>query len=166
MKLIALLDELNYKQRSSIVREAVRAIILKKNKIALVKSLKEKHYKFPGGGIEIGEKHIDTLIRETKEETGLIVKVDSVKECGFVHEIRKSLYSDDAFEQISYYYFVEVLDEVVEQDLSDREKDLEYVLEWVNLVDAYNVDYRLSQDYHNKFLLREAVVLKLLICEV
>ena len=48
----------------------------------------------------------ETAIRETKEETGLIVKADSVKECGFVHEIRKSLYSDDAFEQISYYYFV------------------------------------------------------------
>lgn len=146
MKLIALLDELNYKQRSTIVREAVRAIILKNNKIALVKSLKEKHYKFPGGGIEIGESHIDTLIRETKEETGLIVKADSVKECGFVHEIRKSLYSDDAFEQISYYYFVEVLDAAVEQDLSDSEKELEYVLEWVSLVDAYYVDYRLSQD--------------------
>lgn len=49
MKLIELFDEKNYKQRSGIVREAVRSIIVKNNKVALVKSLKENHYKFPGG---------------------------------------------------------------------------------------------------------------------
>ena len=154
MKLIALFDEKNYKQRTGIVREAVRAIIVKDGKVALVKSLKENHYKFPGGGIELGESHIDTLIRETKEETGLIIKYDSIRECGFIHEIRKSIFNDDAFEQKSYYYFAEVKDEICEQELSEREKNLQYVLEWVDPVIAYNVDYKLGQDYNNKFLLR------------
>lgn len=163
MKLIALFDEKNYKQRSGIVREAVRAIIVKDGKVALVKSLKENYYKFPGGGIEDGESHIDTLIRETKEETGLIIKPSTIKECGFIHEIRKSIFNDDAFEQKSYYYFAEVEDEVSEQELSDREKDLQYVLEWVDPVTAYNVDYKLGQEYNNKFLLREACVLYLII---
>ena len=163
MRLIALFDEKNYKQRNGIIREAVRAIIIKNNEIALVKSLKENHYKFPGGGIENGESHIDTLIRETKEETGLVIKADTIKECGFIHEIRKSIYSDDAFEQISYYYFAEAEDEVLDQELSDREKDLKYVLEWVDPKIAYNVDYKLGQDYNNKFLLREACVLDLII---
>lgn len=163
MKLIALFDEKNYKQRSCIIREAVRAIIIKNDKVALVKSLKENHYKFPGGGIEDGESHIDTLIRETKEETGLIIKPITIKECGFIHEKRKSIFNDDAFEQKSYYYFTEVEDEVSEQELSDRELDLQYVLEWVDPVTAYNVDYKLSQDYNNKFLLREACVLDLII---
>ena len=163
MKLIALYDEKNYKQRSGIVREAVRAIIIKDGKVALVKSLKENHYKFPGGGIEDGESHIDTLIRETKEETGLIIKPDSIKECGFIHEIRKSIFNDDAFEQKSYYYFGKVEDEISEQELSEREKDLKYVLEWVDPVIAYDVDYKLGQDYNNKFLLREACILNLII---
>ena len=163
MKLIALYDEKNYKQRSGIVREAVRAIIIKDGKVALVKSLKENHYKFPGGGIEDGESHIDTLIRETKEETGLIIKPDSIKECGFIHEIRKSIFNDDAFEQKSYYYFAKVEDEISEQELSEREKDLKYVLEWGDPVMAYNVDYKLGQEYNNKFLLREAFVLNLII---
>ena len=163
MKLIALFDEKNYKQRSGIVREAVRAIIVKDGKVALVKSLKENHYKFPGGGIEFNESHIDTLIRETKEETGLIIKTDSIKECGFIHEIRKSIFNDDAFEQKSYYYFAEVKDEICEQELSEREKDLKYVLEWVDPVIAYNVDYKLGQDYNYKFLLREACILNLII---
>ena len=163
MKLIALFDEKNYKQRSGIVREAVRAIIIKDGKVALVKSLKENHYKFPGGGIELGESHIDTLIRETKEETGLIINYDSIRECGFIHEIRKSLFNDDAFEQKSYYYFAGVEDEICEQELSEREKNLQYVLEWVDPVIAYNVDYTLGQDYNNKFLLREACILNLII---
>lgn len=163
MKLIALFDEKNYKQRSGIVREAVRAIIVKDGKVALIKSLKENHYKFPGGGIELGESHIDTLIRETKEETGLIIKYDSIIECGFIHEIRKSIFNDDAFEQKSYYYFAEVEDEIREQELSEREKDLQYVLEWVDPVIAYNVDYKLGQDYNYKFLLREACILNLII---
>ena len=51
MKLIALFDEKNYKQRSGIVCEVVRSIIVKDGKVALVKSLKENYYKFPGGGI-------------------------------------------------------------------------------------------------------------------
>ena len=163
MKLIALFDEKNYKQRSGVIREAVRAIIVKNNKIALVKSLKENHYKFPGGGIEDGESHIDTLIRETKEETGLLIKPNSIKECGFIQEIRKSIFNDDAFEQKSYYYFAEVLDEICEQELSEREKNLQYVLEWVDPVIAYNVDYKLGQDYNYKFLLREACILNLII---
>lgn len=163
MKLIALFDEKNYKQRSGIVREAVRAIIIKDGKVALVKSLKENHYKFPGGGIEFNESHIDTLIRETKEETGLIIKTDSIKECGFIHEMRKSIFNDDAFEQKSYYYFAEVKDEICEQELSEREKNLQYVLEWVDPVIAYNVDYKLGQDYNNKFLLREACILNIII---
>ncbi len=163
MKLITLFDDKNYKQRSGIVREAVRAIIVKDGKVALVKSLKENHYKFPGGGIESNESHIDTLIRETKEETGLIIKTDSIKECGFIHEIRKSIFNDDAFEQKSYYYFAKVADEICEQELSEREKDLKYVLEWVDPVIAYNVDYKLGQDYNNKFLLRESCILNLII---
>ena len=163
MRLIALFDEKNYKHRSGIIREAVRVIILKEGKVALVKSLKENHYKFPGGGIESNESHIDTLIRETKEETELIIKPHSVKECGFIHEIRKSIYNDDAFEQISYYYFADVEDEVKEQELSSREQYLQYVLEWVDPLVAYNVDYKLGQEYNNKFLLREACILDLII---
>ena len=163
MKLIALFDEKNYKQRSGIIREAVRAIIVKNNKIALVKSLKENHYKFPGDGIEDGESHIDTLIRETKEETGLIIKPSSIEECGFIHEVRKSIFNDDAFEQKSYYYFAEVEDEVALQELSDREKDLQYVLEWVDPLVAYNIDANLGKEYNNKFILREACVLDLII---
>ena len=110
MRTIATFDEKNYKENANrFIREAVRAVIIKDGKVALVKSLKENHYKFPGGGIEKNESHIDTLIRETKEETGLVIKSSTIKECGLIHEIRKSIYNDEVFEQKSYYYFLIIL---------------------------------------------------------
>lgn len=166
MRTISIFDKKNYNENANrITREAVRAIIIKNGKVALVKSLKEKHYKFPGGGIEENESHIDTLIRETKEETGLVIKPNTIKECGLILEIRKSIYNDDIFEQKSYYYFAEVEDIVLRQELSETEKELQYVLEWVDPKYAYLVDLDLSKEYKNKFLLRETCVLKLLINE-
>ena len=164
MRTIAIFDEKNYKENANrFIREAVRAVIIKNGKVALVKSLKERHYKFPGGGIEENESHIDTLIRETKEETGLVIKPNTIKECGLIHEIRKSIYNNDIFEQKSYYYFAEVEDNVLKQELSENEKEFQYVLEWVNPSIAYEVNTNLGKEYANKFLLREACVLKLLI---
>ena len=50
MRTIAIFDEKNYKENANrFIREAVRAVIIKDGKVALVKSLKKNHYKFPGG---------------------------------------------------------------------------------------------------------------------
>lgn len=90
MRIIKVLDQRDYLESwSKIERHAVRAIIRKDNRIALVKSKKEGFYKFPGGGIENDEEHIDTLIRETEEETGLIIKENTVRDYGFFVECRK-----------------------------------------------------------------------------
>lgn len=164
MKELAIFDDKNYGQNANrIKREAVRAVIVKDGAVALVKSLKENHYKFPGGGIEENENHIDTLIRETKEETGLNIRPETVVELGLIREIRKSVYNDDVFEQNSYYYFAEVSDNPESQQLTDAEKELQYVLCWVNPQTAYDVNIKLGQKYRNKFLMREAFVLELII---
>lgn len=164
MKELAIFDDLNYdKNANRLKREAARAVIVKHGAVALVKSLKENHYKFPGGGIKESENHIEALIRETEEETGLVIKPETVVELGLIREIRKSVYNDDVFEQNSYYYFAEVCDNVKFQKLTNSEKKLQYVLDWVNPQTAYDVDVMLGQEYRNKFLLREAFVLDLII---
>ena len=106
MKVIGELDAKDYPAGWPVfLREAVRAIIRKDGKIALVKSEKEHYYKFPGGGIEPGESHLGALLREVREETGLQVRVDSVREFGLVCEKRKSIMEPEIiFEQRSYYY--------------------------------------------------------------
>lgn len=49
-------------------------IIVKDGKILISPQWCENGYDFPGGHLELGEKHLDGLIREVKEETGFTVK--------------------------------------------------------------------------------------------
>lgn len=56
----------------------------KDDKIAMIHSLKYDYYKFPGGGIEAGEDKINVLIREVREETGLVVLTETIKAYGMV----------------------------------------------------------------------------------
>ena len=65
-------------------RPSARGIILQGDKIALVYSGREHYYKFPGGGIQGGEDKKAALVREVREETGLVVIPDSIREFGSV----------------------------------------------------------------------------------
>lgn len=51
----------------------LRAIIINRNKILLCHDLKNKHYFFPGGHLEFGERIFPALKRELKEELGIIL---------------------------------------------------------------------------------------------
>ncbi len=113
-------------------RPSVRGIIRKGDKLAMVHSLKYGYFKLPGGGIEGEEAHETTLIREVKEETGLTVKPESIKEYGFVLRLQKSDYlADTIFEQENFYYTCEVQDVAGEQNLDDYEAEEGFTLEFV-----------------------------------
>ena len=87
----------------SFVRNSARSIIIRNGKIAMIHSLKFDYYKFPGGGIEAGEDPVEAMIRETREEGGLVVIPGSVREYGYVHRIQKSDSNpDEAFIQDNY----------------------------------------------------------------
>jgi 8-oxo-dGTP pyrophosphatase MutT (NUDIX family) len=164
MRIIKVLDQRDYLDSwDKIERYAVRAIIKKDNLIAMVKSKKEGFYKFPGGGVEVDEDHIDTLIRETQEESGLVIKENTVREYGFFVECRKSLFEDAIFEQKSYYYTAEVEDVLVLTNLDDYEKELEYELEWVDINTAYEVNDAFEGIDEYTYIVRETIVLRELI---
>lgn len=161
MKLLYIIDNKDYNIAwKKNKREAVRAVILDGDKIAMVKSKVKGYYKFPGGGIESFEEHKDTLIRETQEETGLIIS-NIIGELGKVCEIHKDTDAPDSiFEQNSYYYYADVYNELSYQHLDKYEADLGYHLEWINIEDAYINDIGLSKEPDMSFLKREAFVLK------
>lgn len=167
MKLLCEFDYKDYdKCTRRFERNAVRAIIFKNDKIAMVKSDKEGYYKFPGGGMEKNESKIDTLIRETIEETGLSIIPESIKEYGYTCEKRKGTYDfDEIFIQNSYYYTAEVTDTISNLSLDKYEKILGYHLEFVPLEIAYEANKRIGKNYHSSFILREAKVLEILINE-
>lgn len=159
MRIIKVVDHRDYLESwNKIERYAVRAIIRREDVVALVKSKKEGYYKFPGGGVEEDEEHIDTLIRETEEETGLHIKENTVREYGFFVECRKSLYEDAIFEQKSYYYTAEVDESLIETKLDDYEKDLEFELEWVDISKAIKVNQKFKGVEYTH-IERETVVL-------
>lgn len=143
-------------------REAVRAVIMRKNKILMVHSINED-YKFPGGGMKKGESKIEALVREVEEETGYIC-TKIIKKLGIVTEVSKDKYVNGrVFKMISYYYIAEVSDEKKEQKLDDYEKKLGFTPVWVDLLEAIRNNERIiGLNINNKpnWIDRETYVLK------
>ena len=96
-------------------RPSARAIIERADgKILVMHSRKYNYYKFPGGGIEQGETPEEALVREVREESGYIVKPETIGEYGSVLRRNRDNKDPEAiFEQQNYYYFCEIGDERV-----------------------------------------------------
>ncbi|MBQ6334557.1 MAG: NUDIX domain-containing protein [Erysipelotrichaceae bacterium] len=166
MRLLFEMDKKDYDQCTHVFkRDSARSIIIRDGRVAMVYSVKFDHYKFPGGGIENKEDPIEAMIRETREEAGLEVIPDSIKEYGFVHRIEKSEYDPtECFVQDNYYYLCEVMDNLSEQQLDDYEKEESYTLEYVEALAAIRKN-RQADKAHPLMLEREAKVLEMLMAE-
>jgi ADP-ribose pyrophosphatase YjhB (NUDIX family) len=156
------LDEQNLKSfLKTIARVAVRAIIMKNNRILLVQSNKGD-YKFPGGGLEEIESHEDCLKREVREETGYVNCLVKDK-IGIVIERKMDEYEDQTvFQMTSHYYLCELTtDEKVTQQLDDYEAILDFTAKWVTLEEAIIQNESLINNLEkNSWLKRETFVLK------
>ena len=73
----------NYNAKISKVRETCIAFIVNDGKI-LISYEKNNQLMLPGGGIEENESLEDCLVREIEEETGLVIKPNTIKKCGLV----------------------------------------------------------------------------------
>lgn len=171
MRLLFEMDRKDYDPNGSrFERPSVRGIIARDGRVAMVHSKKYDYYKYPGGGIEPGEDQRATLIREVKEESGLVVVPDSIREFGWVHRIQKGSV-DDIFVQDNYYYLCDVEQEVGQQKLDAYEAEEEFELEFVSPQTVIEVNRR--EEHGEKsgkplfvtMLEREARVMELLIEE-
>ncbi len=164
MKTLKTLDRKDYNPTSEVTtRIASRAIIMNNNKIAMIKCEKHGYYKFPGGGINQGESLTEALMRETREETGLIIKEKTIKPICYIKEIHKcNFYNEAIFEQESYYFKADVYDEISQTSLDDYEEKLGYHLEYVSINSAIKTNKKLLKKGEFSFLKRENNVLEYL----
>lgn len=143
-------------------REAVRAVVIKDGSLLLVRSNKGD-LKFPGGGVEEGEGHAETLYREVREETGYILSRVQ-RRLGVVVERRPDVYQAGAiFQMTSVYYLCELALGRTGQDLDQYEVELQLEPEWVNAADAYRNNEEILKENPpgmNPWLGRETLVLK------
>ena len=134
------------KEKSKVsLREAIRAVIIKDDKILMVHTNKGD-YKFPGGGVESGESHEETLVREVKEETGYIISSISEKIGTAIERSIDAFEKDSIFEMISYYYLCVVSENQALQELDDYEMELGFYPQWLNIDDAIKNNERIIKD--------------------
>lgn len=139
-------------------RTAVRGIIQKDKKYLLIYS-KYGDHKFPGGGLKQGESLEETLLREVQEETGYIVKKESISEGILVKEKRKGD-PDDLLEMDSYYFFCDVFETIGDRNLDDYEAEYDYKVSWMTLEEAIK-NNEAVKDYENiPWIKRETMVMK------
>ena len=152
-------------------RPSVRGIIIEKdNLISLIYSQKYHFYKLPGGGIEEGESHLETLIREVDEETGLTVIPDSVQEFGEALRIQKSsTLKNTIFVQQNFYYICQTTDQVHSQHLDQDEQEADFILKTVSLDEAIATNQAFiascqgtSTKCKEEMVIRECLILELL----
>ena len=167
MRLLFTLDRGDYQEgKKAFSRPSARAIVIENGRVAMVYSQKYGHYKFPGGGIERGESREAALLREAREEAGLVLDSASVRPYGFVHRIEKGD-REPLFLQDNFYYLASA-SAVVPQELDGYEAAEGYTLRWVTPGEAIEQNKSLTNDYKRKYhtmLLREAMVLERLQAE-
>ncbi len=131
MKILACYDEKNYSNTTKVYEKySIRGIVMIDGKLAMQRSSKGE-YKVPGGGLEAGETHEETLRRELDEEVGLVLVEGSLKELGEITEIRRDIFEPDTkYICHSVFYACEVTEERRPIHPSASELKKGYHLEW------------------------------------
>ena len=121
----------------------VYALIIFKNKILLSRELIQNKliYKFPGGGVELGEGFVDALQREAKEEMGQ--HLNHITHFYTTDFFQRS--SFDSSEQLISVYFKASLSQHLNNKLKIPVKD-QPVFEWKTLVDLNEEDLHFPID--------------------
>lgn len=144
-----------------IYRNAVRGVILRGSDLLMVYSSNIGDYKFPGGGVEEGESHQQTLARELLEECGAaLLSIDSA--LGAVIEYDFAEEKDcDVFTMTSHYYLCQIGDGFSLQKLDGYEKELGFMPVWIDVDKAISRNRSLfNLEKAPEWLKREIIVLE------
>jgi len=144
MQIIKEIRDAEYPKDESIIetRESARAIIFDDSQLMpLLFASKHNFHKLPGGGIDEGEKIMEALAREIREETGCEAEITD--EIGQTIEFR----SRWNLKQISYCYLGKIKSKG-EPSFTDKEINEGFEIVWFNLEQAIS---KLKHDQPNNY---------------
>ena len=145
----------NYSGITKHTRNASRAIILRDGEILLSHERSSCQWMIPGGGVEAGETPERCCIRETAEETGLVVEP---KRCFL---ILNEYYED--WKYVSHYFLCETVGQT-ERKPTKREIQVGAEPEWMGIREAMELfshyqDYGETDEERRGIYLREFLAL-------
>jgi 8-oxo-dGTP pyrophosphatase MutT (NUDIX family) len=156
------IDLKNYSSEKSVYKRTAARGIIRNGNLYLMIFSKFGDYKFPGGGVEIGETLENTLIREVQEETGFRVISNSIKDYGIVRERRKGKY-DDLLEMDSHYFICDVELEAGKRNLDEYEEEYDYQIVWMTLPEAIARNNQVSDLEICPWVIRDTKVMEYLV---
>lgn len=132
-----------YKQRN-----AVRAILKRDDKIAILNVKKHKYHKLPGGGIDEGESEIEAVHREIQEETGCTATIGEKIGTSIQYK------SHQGKKQTENCYEAEVITEG-NPEFTENEKRNGFELKWMTKEEAIQIMKKEKPlDYTGKFIVK------------
>lgn len=124
------------------VTKRARAIIIDDHKVLTIKRIKpdQTYWVMPGGGVEVEENNYQALIREIKEELGLIVKPQEL-----LLEVIST--KPETVGQIEYFYACNIISGTLGSgEGPEFQKNSNYVgsfdFEWLSAQDLADLDLR------------------------
>lgn len=101
--------DLTFKDNKHILNIRVAGIIIKDNRVLMVKNLRSDYIYSLGGRLKFGESARQGVVREVYEETGVHMEIDRL---GFIHEnffigSTPSKMNQQVYE-ITFYYYMKV----------------------------------------------------------
>lgn len=123
--------DLTFKTEQGRFNYRVGAIIIRNEKLLMVKNESAPYYYSVGGRVHLHETSEEAVKREVFEETGLHLEIDRL---AFIHE---NLFSEDItgerFHELSFFYIMKDRPELDTICLSFDENGRQETLEWIPL---------------------------------
>ena len=150
-------DNLKDNEINAVVTRVKVLMLNRENKILL--GYCDGIYQFPGGHVEIGESLNETVKREIKEETGIILDCENITPFYCIKYYKKN-YDKTGINKLSQlYYFLVKTDASINEDnvkYTEHEKSGDYRLEYVEMENLKEVlTENIPNNPHNVTIVKE-----------